>query len=181
MLIFCYGFATFHIDTADLDQCAGNVIIAGVHKAGANSGHQLIFHTSARLTAAKLCTVRRAVGSLCGCLLQLAVLFSAIYSVVGAPVAFQTFDPRQQPSQFLLSGAIGTGVVVLLAILRIYLGWAVRPLQPCRTFAGIAYPGLLCIATRLALCILPTLAGRFVLTEALFCNASRHMVGMSGR
>lgn len=47
--------------------------------------------------------------------------------MVGAPVAFQTFDPRQQPSQFLLSGAVGTGVVVLLAVLRIYLGWAVRP------------------------------------------------------
>ena len=57
---------------------------------------------------------------------QLAILFSAIYGVVGAPVAFQTFDPRQQPSQFLLSGAVGTGVVVLLAVLRIYLGWAVR-------------------------------------------------------
>ena len=57
--------------------------------------------------------------------LQLAILFSAIYGVVGAPVAFQTFDPRQQPSQFLLSGAVGSGVVVLLAILRIYLGWAV--------------------------------------------------------
>ena len=58
--------------------------------------------------------------------LQLAILFSAIYGVVGAPVAFQTFDPRQQPSQFLLSGAVGTGAVVLLAVLRIYLGWAVR-------------------------------------------------------
>ena len=45
-------------------------------------------------------------------------------------MAFQTFDPRQQPSQFLLSGAVGTGVVVLLAVLRIYLGWAVRPGSP---------------------------------------------------
>lgn len=49
-----------------------------------------------------------------------------MYGVVGAPIAFQTFDPQKQPSQFLLSGAVGTGVVVLLAILRIYLGWAVR-------------------------------------------------------
>ena len=57
---------------------------------------------------------------------QLAILFSALYGVVGAPIAFQTFDPQRQPSQFLLSGAIGTGVVVLIAILRIYLGWAVR-------------------------------------------------------
>ena len=45
-------------------------------------------------------------------------------------MAFQTFDPRKQPSQFLLSGAVGTGVVVLLAVLRIYLGWAVRPGSP---------------------------------------------------
>ena len=44
---FCYGNAPFHNVTADLDRCAGNVIFAGVHKAGASSGHQLIFHTSA--------------------------------------------------------------------------------------------------------------------------------------
>lgn len=44
--------------------------------------------------------------------------------LVAAPVAAASFAPAKFPLQFLLASAAGGILVVLLALLRLYLGWA---------------------------------------------------------
>ncbi|CAK0786661.1 hypothetical protein CVIRNUC_009875 [Coccomyxa viridis] len=55
---------------------------------------------------------------------RLGVLFTSSFCLLGGPIAYQTFDPFGQTAEFLLSGALGAGFVVSLAVIRIYLGWS---------------------------------------------------------
>lgn len=55
---------------------------------------------------------------------RLGLLWLFFFSLVGGPIAYQTFDPLQQPLEFFLSGATGAFVVVAIAVVRIYLGWS---------------------------------------------------------
>jgi hypothetical protein len=54
---------------------------------------------------------------------RLAAIFGFFFAFVGAPVAYQTFDPTVDPAAFALSGAVGSLVVVAAAAARVYLGW----------------------------------------------------------
>lgn len=54
---------------------------------------------------------------------RLALLWSAMFTLVGGPIAFQTFAPTEQPLEFALSAATGSLIVVAIANLRIFLGW----------------------------------------------------------
>lgn len=53
----------------------------------------------------------------------MATLFAGVFTFIGCPIAFQTFDPSDQPLLFGLSAATGSLVVVAVASLRIFLGW----------------------------------------------------------
>ena len=54
---------------------------------------------------------------------RLVILWGAILVLLAGPIAFQTFDPKYQPLEFILSATAGSLVVVAGATLRIYLGW----------------------------------------------------------
>jgi hypothetical protein len=54
---------------------------------------------------------------------RLGLLWLFFFSLLGCPIAYQTFDPLDQPLEFALSAATGAFVVVSIAILRIWLGW----------------------------------------------------------
>ena len=54
---------------------------------------------------------------------RLAVLYAAVFVVLGAPIAAQTFDPWARPMEWFLSASTGALLVVAVASLRIYLGW----------------------------------------------------------
>jgi hypothetical protein len=54
---------------------------------------------------------------------RLASIFAFFFLFVGAPIAYQTFDPLVDPAAFALSGAVGSLVVVAAAAARVYLGW----------------------------------------------------------
>ena len=45
-------------------------------------------------------------------------------AVVGGPIAFETFNPSDQPIEWLLSATVGSLVVVAIVVVRIFLGWA---------------------------------------------------------
>ncbi len=47
----------------------------------------------------------------------------AVSGVVSVPVAASSFPPLKYPIQFCLSAAAGSGVIVLLLLVRLYLGW----------------------------------------------------------
>lgn len=55
---------------------------------------------------------------------KLATLFLAVSSILGGPISAQTFAPGEQPLECFLSTASSGLVVVLLAVLRVYLGWS---------------------------------------------------------
>lgn len=55
---------------------------------------------------------------------RLAITWAVFFSVIGGPIAYQTFDPFLQPAEFCLSAGVGSLMVVAVAVLRIYLGWA---------------------------------------------------------
>lgn len=59
-----------------------------------------------------------------GYLKRLGITWLGFFTVIGGPIAYQTFDPSAQPIEFAMSAAIGALVVVAVAVLRIYLGWA---------------------------------------------------------
>jgi hypothetical protein len=44
--------------------------------------------------------------------------------LVGGPVAAASFAPGKYPLRFFLSGAAGAGLILALALLRLYLGWS---------------------------------------------------------
>lgn len=54
---------------------------------------------------------------------RMLTLWSGVFLLLGCPIAFQTFEPRAQPLEFILSAATGSLVVVAVANLRIFLGW----------------------------------------------------------
>lgn len=43
--------------------------------------------------------------------------------LIAGPVAAASFSPQKHPAQFLLSGAAGASIGVILALIRLYLGW----------------------------------------------------------
>jgi Conserved in the green lineage and diatoms 27 len=59
-----------------------------------------------------------------GLLLRVGALFGGIFALLGGPISNATFDPSQQPVEFLLAASAGSLVVVCVALLRVYLGWA---------------------------------------------------------
>eukprot|EP00884_Botryococcus_braunii_P007181 jgi/Botrbrau1/16464/Bobra.0142s0059.1 len=58
-----------------------------------------------------------------GYLFRLSLVWGGFFLLIGGPIAYQTFDPFDQPLEFVLSSNVGALLVVLVAILRIYLGW----------------------------------------------------------
>ena len=54
---------------------------------------------------------------------RLGILFGGFFGFIGSPIAFQTFDPLDQPLEFVLSASTGSFIVVAAAVVRIYLGW----------------------------------------------------------
>lgn len=59
-----------------------------------------------------------------GLLLRVGALFGGVFALLGGPISNATFDPAQQPVEFVLAGSAGSLVVVCVALLRVYLGWA---------------------------------------------------------
>lgn len=55
---------------------------------------------------------------------RLIIVWLAFFLLLGAPIAYQSFDPYDHTAQFLLSGITGASAVVAIAVIRIYLGWA---------------------------------------------------------
>jgi hypothetical protein len=45
------------------------------------------------------------------------------WSIAG-PIAAASFHPQKYPIQFMLAGAAGAGLFVILILLRLYLGWS---------------------------------------------------------
>uniref|UniRef100_A0A7S3UF35 Uncharacterized protein n=1 Tax=Picocystis salinarum TaxID=88271 RepID=A0A7S3UF35_9CHLO len=55
---------------------------------------------------------------------KLTTLFLAVSSILGGPISAQTFAPGEQPLECFLSTASSGLVVVVLSVLRVYLGWS---------------------------------------------------------
>ncbi|GFR50026.1 hypothetical protein Agub_g12176, partial [Astrephomene gubernaculifera] len=55
---------------------------------------------------------------------RLAGVWAFFFAAVGGPIAYQTFDPVQQPLEWFLAGSTGSLVVVAALVARIYLGWS---------------------------------------------------------
>jgi hypothetical protein len=47
-----------------------------------------------------------------------------ISSLIGGPIATQTFDPFKQPLEWVLSVGTGGMLLVALTVIRLYTGWA---------------------------------------------------------
>jgi len=54
---------------------------------------------------------------------RLVIVWGGAFSLLAGPIAYQTFDPLDQPVEFFLSASTGSLLVVAVASLRIYLGW----------------------------------------------------------
>lgn len=44
--------------------------------------------------------------------------------IIAGPVAAASFAPAKHPAQFILCGAAGASIGVILALVRLYLGWS---------------------------------------------------------
>lgn len=55
---------------------------------------------------------------------RLAIIFAVTFALLGAPIAYQTYDPMDQPLEFLLSASAGSLLVEAAVVIRVYLGWA---------------------------------------------------------
>lgn len=44
--------------------------------------------------------------------------------IVAGPVAFSSFAPSKHLAQFIVSGAVGASLGVMLVVVRLYLGWS---------------------------------------------------------
>ncbi|PNW83618.1 hypothetical protein CHLRE_05g237050v5 [Chlamydomonas reinhardtii] len=55
---------------------------------------------------------------------RLAGVWSFFFAFIGGPIAYQTFEPVDQPLEWFLSGTTGALVVVAVVVIRIYLGWS---------------------------------------------------------
>lgn len=56
-------------------------------------------------------------------IIKLAWIWGLSWFVAG-PVAAASFPPYKYPAQFVLSGAAGASIGVMLALARLYLGWS---------------------------------------------------------
>lgn len=54
---------------------------------------------------------------------RLVILWGGVFVFLSGPIAYQTFDPTQQPIEYFLSASTGSLLVVAVASLRIFLGW----------------------------------------------------------
>ncbi|MEW5298128.1 MAG: hypothetical protein WDW36_001282 [Sanguina aurantia] len=54
---------------------------------------------------------------------RLAAVFTGFFVVISGPIAFQTFDPAEQPAEFALASTVGALFVVAILTLRLFLGW----------------------------------------------------------
>ncbi|RXI07083.1 hypothetical protein DVH24_026219, partial [Malus domestica] len=57
-------------------------------------------------------------------LLRLGGLWLVTFTTLGLPIAAASFNPSRDPLRFALAAGTGTLFVVLLIVLRIYLGWS---------------------------------------------------------
>jgi hypothetical protein len=55
---------------------------------------------------------------------RLGIVGFLIFSLISGPIAYQTFDPAQQPVEWAVAGCFGSLMAVALVVLRIYLGWS---------------------------------------------------------
>lgn len=51
-------------------------------------------------------------------------LWGFFFAFIGGPISNVTFDPSRQPLEFALAGSAGALVPVVVALVRVYLGWA---------------------------------------------------------
>lgn len=55
---------------------------------------------------------------------RLVGVYAFFFGLIGGPIAYQTFEPLEQPIEWFLSGSTGALLVVAVVVIRIYLGWA---------------------------------------------------------
>jgi hypothetical protein len=55
---------------------------------------------------------------------RLVGIFAFFMAALGGPIAYQTFNPSDQPFEWILSASVGSLVVVAIVVVRIFLGWA---------------------------------------------------------
>ncbi|GMH41805.1 hypothetical protein BSKO_09715 [Bryopsis sp. KO-2023] len=55
---------------------------------------------------------------------RLAIVFAGFFGGIGLPVSAVTFDPSTEPIQCVVAASAGSLVVVLVTVIRLYLGWS---------------------------------------------------------
>ena len=55
---------------------------------------------------------------------RLAAVYTTVFTLIGGPISYQTFDPTKEFPLFFLAGSVGALFVTTILCLRIYLGWA---------------------------------------------------------
>eukprot|EP01024_Parvocaulis_polyphysoides_P032052 TRINITY_DN28807_c0_g1_i4.p3 TRINITY_DN28807_c0_g1~~TRINITY_DN28807_c0_g1_i4.p3 ORF type:complete len:318 (-),score=11.01 TRINITY_DN28807_c0_g1_i4:250-1122(-) len=55
---------------------------------------------------------------------RLAIVYLGFFAFVGLPISAFTFDPVNEPVQFFSSASVGCLFIVIVTVLRLYLGWA---------------------------------------------------------
>ncbi|GAB4846922.1 Protein CONSERVED IN THE GREEN LINEAGE AND DIATOMS 27, chloroplastic [Ancistrocladus abbreviatus] len=56
--------------------------------------------------------------------IRLGGLWFITFTVLGVPIAAASFNPSKEPLRFVLAAGTGTLLLVILIVLRIYLGWS---------------------------------------------------------
>lgn len=56
--------------------------------------------------------------------IRLALVFAGFFGGIGLPVSAVTFDPSTEPVQCFVAASAGSLVVVLVTVIRLYLGWS---------------------------------------------------------
>lgn len=59
-----------------------------------------------------------------GFAIRLAIVFSAFFCTIGLPVSAVTFNPETEPVQCIVAASAGSLVIVLVTVIRLYLGWS---------------------------------------------------------
>lgn len=55
---------------------------------------------------------------------RLAMVFVGFFAVIGLPVSAVTFNPETEPLQCIMAASAGSFVIVLVTVIRLYLGWS---------------------------------------------------------
>lgn len=55
---------------------------------------------------------------------RLALVFFAFFFAIGLPVSAVTFNPETEPVQCVVAASAGSLVIVLVTVIRLYLGWS---------------------------------------------------------